>query len=1044
MYKMNKIKIMIVMLAASFCFSLPAQQGTQVTVSGTVIVASTGETLPGVNVIVRGMMTLSTTDLNGNFRITVNTGNVLMFQFVGFKTFEYVVTQTISDLKVSMEEETEQIEEVVITGVGAQRRVSLLASVSSVDVSELQTPAPSITNLLAGRISGVFTMQASGEPGKNLAEFWIRGRSTFGANDGALVLIDGMEGDINTIDPADIESFSVLKDASATAIYGSRGANGVIIVTTKRGESGKLSINARANVTLSQLRRLPNYLRAYEYSELANEARILRGEDILYNDIEMKVMKDGLDPDFYPDISWQDEIVRPLSWRQSYYVSGRGGGDIARYFVSLNTTTESAAYRVEEDNPFASNAGYNTYSMRINLDINLTKTTLLRFNSDAFISINQRPGLIGSTDYIWQSQAMITPVQYPIRYSNGQFPAIATSGDAGISPYVVINHMGNTKLQGFNSKFALTLEQNLDAITKGLKLTVLGSYDRNGNYNEQRVRIPDMYQAQQRSNRGELITVVSMRGSGQEYYNLYDSWHFRRWLLESTLTYDRAFGAHRYNALAKIYLDDTFASNQMGWDEMAGLTPAYSQIPKRSVRYTGRVGYGYRDTYMIDFNFGYTGSENFQPGRQFGFFPSIALGWIPSAYDWVKDNASWIDMLKVRASIGTVGNSNIGGRRFPYIDRVTQATTGVFGSVAKDIIHVSMVGANNLEWERAIKSNIGVDLRLLKNSVELTLDYFHDKREGIFEERRQVPDYAGLTNNAWGNTGNMITYGTDGNIAYNFEINKDMSATVRGNYVFYRNKIIHREQITPNYAYRNANDLPMNVTMGYRSLGFFKNQQDIDASPRQTFGGSIMPGDLKYMDINGDGVIDSEDQTPISYNSMNPLLNYGFGGQFNYKAFSIGILFQGVGNQYYYRNSIGYVPLAGNTTGNILEQYKDPSTRWMPRWYCEQQGIDMKYAENPNALLPRLSYGGNPNNMQTSDFWKANARYLRLREITFNYTLKNDFLRRIQISSIDLQLVGNNLHVWDKVKNFDPEQAHKNGMVYPIPSTYSFQMYINL
>ena len=1042
---MNRI-LFIIMLAATLSFSLSAQQtGASFTISGTVIEAATGETLPGVNVVIRGMMTATTTDMNGNFSISANAGNVLLFSFTGLQTFEYVVVQSVSNLRVSMEEDSESLEELVVTGVGAQRRISVLASVASVDVSEMQVPAPSVTNLMAGRVSGVFTMQASGEPGKNLAEFWIRGRSTFGANDAALVLIDGMEGDLNTIDPADIESFSVLKDASATAVYGVRGANGVILVTTKRGQSGRLAITARANVSLSQLQRLPNYLRAYDYAVLANEARVLRGENILYNDIELKVLQDGLDPDFYPDISWQDEIVKPLSWRQSYYLSGRGGGDIARYFVSLGTTLEDAAYRVEEDNPFASNAGYNTHSMRINLDMNLTKTTLLRFNSDAFVSINQRPGLVNSTDYIWQSQAAITPVQYPLRYSNGQFPGIATAGDVGISPYVVINHMGNTKMQRFNSKFSITLEQDLVDITEGLKLIVLGSYDRNGNYNEQRVRMPELFELQQRSNRGELITVRSFPGSGQEMYALSDNWHFRRWVFESTMIYDRAFGPHRFNALAKAYFDDAFTSNQYTWNEMAGLSTTYSQIPKRSARITGRVGYGFQDTYMIDFNFGYTGSENFQPGRQYGFFPSIALGWIPSSYDWFQNNASWVDLLKVRASIGTVGNSNIGGRRFPYLDRVSQTNATVYGGqFQREMIHVSMVGANNLEWEKAIKTNIGVDVRLLNNAVELTLDYFQDKREGIFQQRLQVPDYAGLTNNAWGNVGSMVTYGTDGNIAYTHRINRDMSATIRGNYVYYQNKVINREQIQQNFAYLEYNNLPMDFVLGYRSLGFFKDQQDIDASPRQTFGGSVLPGDIKYMDINGDGVVDREDRTPISNKTMDPLFNYGFGGQFNYKAFSVGILFQGVGKQVYYRNSIGYVPFAGNNIGNVLEQYSDPSTRWLPQWYVEQQGIDPRYAENPNALLPRLSYGINENNMQTSDFWKGDARYLRLREITLSYTLRNDFLRRIHISSVDLQLVGNNLYLWDKVKIFDPEQAHRNGQVYPIPTTYSFQLYINL
>jgi len=1028
-----------------------AQPGLSIT--GTVFDSTTGETLPGASVSVKGTMVGSATDINGNFSIRAQRGAWLVFSFVGYDDYEYLVTEMTDNLKVFLSESTQAIEEVVVTAIGTQRKISTLAAVATIDPKDLQVPATSVANLLGGRVAGVFSMQTSGEPGKNLAEFWIRGVGTFGANASALVLIDGIEGDINSIDPADIESFSVLKDASATAVYGVRGANGVVLITTKRGESGKLSISGRMNYTLSHLSRLPDYLRAYDYALLANEAREVRGEAPLYNDIQLKVIKNGLDPDFYPDISWQDEIVRHLSFRQSYYVNGRGGSDVARYFVSLGGSSESAAYKVEKNNPNASNAGYNTYSFRVNLDINLSKTTVLKFSSDAFMSINNRPGDIESTDYIWNSQAMLTPLIYPLRYSNGQFPSTNIPGftSAGISPYVVINHTGKTKLTGYNSKATMSLEQDLKIITEGLKINILGSYDRNGGYTETRYHQPALYLATGRSNRGELITRQSVAASTHDHYGLYarHNRQYRRYLLEATMNYDRVFDSdHRVGGLAKFYIDDEFSTVQSYDNEMSGLTLSYAQIPRRYVRVTGRIGYGFRDTYMIDFNFGYTGTENFMPGRQYGFFPSIALGWVPSSYDWVKDNMSWVNLFKIRGSYGTVGNDRIGGRRFPYLDRISQSNGSVWGSLSSvEKILVTRVGADNLVWESAKKTNVGVEARLFSDAFAFTVDLFNDLRDGIFQERVQVPGYAGLTNNPYGNVGSMVSWGTDGNASYTHKVSKDMSLTIRGNYTWSQNKILNYEKLFEEYPYKEYNGLPNGLVRGYQCLGFFSNEADIAYSPKQNWG-AVMPGDLKYKDINGDGVINADDMVPVAYphnwNSMFPRLTYGFGGQFNYKNLSLGVLFQGVGRQDYLRNNVGYIPFNGQGVGNVLSQFSDPSVRWIPRWYAEANGIDTMLAENPNALLPLLQYGQNTNNTQPSDFWRADARYLRLKEITLNYNVRGMFLKRIGIASVDLQLVGNNLYVWDKVKVFDPEQAQRQGRVYPIPSTYSLQLFINL
>jgi TonB-linked SusC/RagA family outer membrane protein len=501
---------------------------------------------------------------------------------------------------------------------------------------------------------------------------------------------------------------------------------------------------------------------------------------------------------------------------------------------------------------------------------------------------------------------------------------------------------------------------------------------------------------------------------------------------------------HRVGGLAYFHISDQQATDQYKDDENEDMSLSYAMIPRRYMRMTGRVAYGFRDTYLVDFNFGYTGTENFMPGRQFGFFPSIAIGWIPTNYDWVKENASWFSFLKFRASYGTVGNDRIGGRRFPYLNWVQTGRSYTWGSPSsRETVNILRVGADNLIWEKAKKANLGVDGRLFDNAVDFTVDFFRDTRDGIFQQRVQVPDYAGLEDNPFGNVGSMMSWGADGNASYTFQPVKDVSVTVRGNFTYSKNKVKNYEKLYETYPYKEYTGLPWDVVYGYQCVGFFRNEDDINYSARQSWN-AVMPGDLKYKDINGDGIIDEEDRVPVSYKSMFPLLMYGFGGQVSYKSLSVGILFKGTGKIDYFRNNTGYIPFNDGQLGNVLEQFSDPAARWIPGWYAEKHGIDPALAENPNAQLPRLQYGANTNNRQLSDFWKGDARYLRLQEVTINYNLKGDFLRKIGISSVDLQLVGNNLYLWDKVKVFDPEQAHRVGTVYPIPSVYSFQLYINL
>jgi len=1030
---MKRVTWILWILLSSY-FLLPAQQSTFV-MEG-IVYDDMNTPLPGVTVYLRDNIGVgTTTNIDGEFNIRASRGDMIVFTFVGYERIEYLVTQEEKDLEITFSEIAQELDEVIVTGLGSQRKISTVAAVSSVDVGELQTPTSSVANLLGGRVAGVISMQTSGEPGRNISEFWVRGIGTFGANASALVLIDGLEGNINTIDPADIESFSVLKDASATAVYGVRGANGVVLVTTKRGQSDKLSITGRANFSISRLNRVPEYLRAYDYARLANEARIVRGDAPIYSNVELDIINDGSDPDLYPDISWQDEVLRDHALTQSYYVSARGGARVARYFLSLGVTNETAAYNYDKESVYAANTGYNTYNYRANIDLELSPTTTLYFGTDGFLSIQNNPG-VASTDYIWYAQSNLNPLLLPIKYSNGQLPA-STAGASLRSPLVMINHMGRRSDQQYKGKFTLAVDQNLSMILDGLKLKMQGAYDLYSNFSEGRYIQPALFHAVGRDQQGKLITIERVKEGGISYSNGTDQ--FRKYHFESTLNYDKIFAEdHRASALIYYYLSDQKWANQS--------TNNLSAIPLRYQGVSSRFTYGFKDTYMIDFNFGYTGSENFQPGRQYGLFPSVALGWVPSNYSFVQDNLPWLSFLKFRGSYGTVGNDRISSRRFPYLTMVSRGSTSPWGSAGVESITESTIGADNLQWEKAIKGNIGIEANMLDDKIQLVFDMFNDQRDGIFMERVQIPDYAGLVTMPFGNVGKMKSYGADGNITFNHEINKEMSFTLRSNFTYSKNNVQNWEEANPKYPYQEASDYPYGTIRGYQSIGLFKDWDDVRNSPAQF--GTLMPGDIKYRDVNGDGVINSDDRVPLSYSTY-PLLMYGFGGEFRYKDFTLGVLFKGTGKTDFFHvgyggNGTGYIPFYQGINGNVLKIANDPKNRWIPTDYATANGIDPSLAENPNARFPRLTYGYNENNSQLSDFWRGDARYLRLQEVTLNYNYKSSFLQRIKIQSIDFQLVGNNLLLWDNVKIFDPEQAHRNGEVYPIPTTYTLQMYINL
>ena len=974
------------------------------------------------------------TNSEGRFDLTAKLYNTLVISFVGYESVEQLVTSD-AEMKITLKEGNE-LEEVVVVGMGTQRKVSVTGAVAVVDAAELEMPATNIVNTLGGRVPGVISIQSSGEPGRNISEFWVRGIGTFGANSGALVLIDGLEGDLSQIDPADVESFSVLKDAAATAVYGSRGANGVVLVTTKRGKEEQLKITFRSNYTISELRRLPEYVGALEYAEMANEAAVASGMSRIYDDTQMEIIRYGLDPDLYPDIDWQKEILNPISFQHTQYLSMQGGGSIARYFTSLGMSQESSAYKSLSDSKYNKGVGYDTYNFRSNIDINLTKTTQIYLGATAYMSVNKRPSMgqpysrlnTSLTDWLWDSQAKTTPLMYPLRYSSGELPASGTDSD--IPPHVLLNYTGNTVENQSRTLFNIGVKQSLDMITEGLSAQATGSWDSQTLFGESRYCMPALYLARERNQNGELMLSQQVTESSVQYNS--EAWNWRKLYFDAKINYDRAFGDHRVGGLPSYYLASTIES---------GADSSMNAIAKRYQSLSGRFTYGFRDTYFLDLNFGLNGSENFRSGEQYGFFPAVAVGWVPTQYEFLK-RVKWLDFMKIRASYGLVGNDRISNLRFPYLT-IIEESAGTTAWGGSGILTENRVGADNLMWEKAKKFDVGMDLHLFGGQFTMTIDYFRDRREGIFQQRAQIPDYVGVITMPYGNVGSMTSWGGDGNFEYFQPLGKNAHLTLRGNFTLSKNKINNWEEATQPYPYLSQTGFSNNVQRGFISLGLFKDQWDVDMSPEQF--GTVRPGDIKYKDVNGDGVITDDDRVPLFAYSGIPQLMYGFGAEVRYKNWTLNVLFKGTGNNYFLyggsdgSNFDGYIPFNQGYKGNVLELAYDQANRWTAAEYSGNLAT-----ENPNARFPRLSYGNNVNNTKPSTFWKGNARYLRLQELSLNYNLRTPGLRKaLGLQSIDFQIMCENLAVWDSVKIFDPEQASATGHAYPIPRRFSLQIYLN-
>ena len=1038
---MMKNFLFICMLLLGLSTSALAQESIVVT---GVVTDTNKEPMIGVNVSISNIPGLGAiTDLNGKYSIKMPPYHKLVFTYIGFEKVEVLVKEQRTVNVTMKEASAREIDEVVITGTGAQKKLTVTGAITNVDVDVLKAnPSGSMANALAGNVPGILAMQTSGKPG-SVSEFWIRGISTFGASNSALVLVDGFERSLDEINVEDVESFSVLKDASATAIYGSKGANGVVLITTKHGKAGKINISAKAETFYNMLTQVPDFVDGYTYASMANEAKITRNLEPLYKADELEIFRLGLDPDLYPNVNWIDELLRKGSWSTRATLSMNGGGNTARYYVSGSYLDQQGMYKVDKAlKDYNTNANFRRWNYRMNVDIDITKSTLLKVGVSGSLQKANDSG-VGS-DAIWTALMGYNAIMVPKLYSNGYVPAYGNDNGDRFNPWVQATMTGYRENWKNNIQTNVTLEQKLDFITKGLRFVGRFGYDTENNNWINRRKWPEQWKAKRfRATDGTLDydRVAEERKMFQES----GSDGLRNEFFEAELHYSRGFKHH--------HLGGTLKYNQSSKIKTVGLGDDLKQgIARRNQGLAGRFTYNWNYRYFIDFNFGYTGSENFAAGHRFGFFPAISGAWNIAEESLIKKHLKWMNMFKIRYSYGKVGNDNLGNTRFPYLydietmtkkdgDKTVDTGGYNFGDYTFDRYYGGMryssLSSPNVTWEIATKHDLGIDFSFFNDKLSGSVDYFNEKREGIYMLREYLPGIVGLESNPSANVGKVTSEGFDGHFTFRQKLGA-VGLTIRSNITYSKNEIVDRDEEN-NYWYKMQKGHRVNQARGLISLGLFKDYDDIRNSPVQDFDGyKVMPGDIKYKDVNGDGKIDGNDQVAIGATTK-PNLIYGFGIAANWKGLDVNLHFQGAGKStYFIDGSTVHMFKLGDGWGNVLSEMAN-SNRWISADISGDPAT-----ENPNAEYPRLSYGPNSNNYQQSTYWLRNGSYLRLKTVEVGYTLPTQLVNKVHFNTVRIFFVGTNLLTWSAFKLWDPEMGSTDGKRYPLSKNLSLGISVNL
>lgn len=1010
------------------------------TVKGVIYEEETGEPMPGATVSVEGSTRGVMTDLDGSFELTgVKPTDKLKFECLGKET-QVLQVGTMTNFVVKLKNAANELDEVTVVAFGKQRKESVIGSISTVDVKTLKVPSSNLTTALAGNVAGVIAYQRTGEPGQDNADFFVRGITTFGANTSPLILIDNIEltsTDLARLQPDDIESFSIMKDATATALYGARGANGVIFVTTKRGQEGPAKIFARVETSISAPTDVVELADPVTYMKSYNEAISTRdplGELMYTYDKIKQTGKPDANRLIYPANDWYDMLFKDFATSYRANVSARGGGKVATYYVSGAYTEDTGVLKVDKRNSFNNNIDDKNYTLRSNVDINVTPTTKLAVRLTGNFRDYQGPLNGGSDVYrqVMHSDPVLFPAYYPVddEHVGIQHIMFGNYEDGSyINPYANLVK-GYKNYQRSQMIAAVQLEQDLKFITKGLSFMTLFNLTRLSEFTVNRQFNPYWYRLDRYDSYTGEYHVNRINENGTDYLTYSESGKTVKNTMysETRLNYNRSFGKHDVTGLLVLTASESLTAN-------AGSLQL--SLPSRNAGLSGRFTYGYDKRYFVEYNFGYNGSERFHKSHRWGFFPSAGLAWMMSNEKWFKPLTKVVSNLKLRYSYGLVGNDNIGSssNRFYYLSEMSMNNSGLgasFGetrNVSYNGIGVVRYANEAITWEKSYKSNYALELGLFKK-LDIIAEYFTEHRTDIFMQRADIPNTMGLQAAVYGNIGQARSKGIDIQADYKQAWASGLWASARANFTYSTGKYDVYEEPTYPESYRQHAGRSIRQTWGYIAERLFIDDEDAANSPSQAaFGSQYGGGDIKYTDVNGDGVITNADMVPIGY-PTSPEIIYGFGVSLGHKGFDVSVFFQGLGRESFWidatsaystkYNKYGTAPFVNN--GQLLKAYSDS------HWSEDNRDI--------YALYPRYSAYENHNNTQVSTWWMRDGSFVRLKQMEFGYTLPQKLTNKIHIDNLRVYFQGNNLLCWSKFKLWDPELAGE-GFNYPIQRTFN-------
>jgi len=1008
--RLKALTMAIVAVVAS-SVAVIAQNNQQVI--GRVLDASK-QPLVGATVMVEGSTVGTTTNNDGTFKLdNLSAKAVLLISFAGYAT-ERVPVKGNKNLSISLTTDKAQLNEVVVVGFGNQQKKKVIGAISTLNGDAIvQSNAPSLSNSLAGRVAGIIAIQRNGEPGDDAAELLIRGRGTINGNE-PLIMVDGIQRAFDQIDPNEIATVSVLKDASATAIYGTRGANGVILVTTKRGVSSKPTFNYTNYAGLQNVINIPNYLNSYDFARLYNVAQqnddpSLTPGQLTYTADDLQKYKDQSSPFTHPDINWYKKIIQPNALQQRHSLSMSGGSEKFRYFALFGYFDQDAIYR---------STNLKKYNGRINIDADITKTTTVSLTVAGDFSKNTRPGTGGVRDDggIFSLVTYLPPNAFPIRNEDGTFASLW-----GANPIGDLTVGGKREEVPVNMQTTATVNQKLDFLTKGLSAKIIVAHDF-GYYDYKDFYTPYL----------SYNSVSGEEYGGENRPALYQGFSkYRNNTFETHLNYARTFGKSEITALA-LYTQTAYYNNNVNASRtdyaFAGLPQLFAG-PRTNIDndggaseagregYLGRLSYSFNKKYFIEGSFGYNGSQNFPPGKRFGFFPAGAVGWNIKGENFMQ-NVKAVSTLKLRASYGEVGNDNVGYRSFLYRAPVYFDDNYVFGgsnATPVQTVYSGELANPNVTWERAKKTNFGLDLGLKNDKFTGTVDVFFETRNNILAQRNQsVPGTFGASLPVE-NIASVKNHGVEFTLNYRGKSGAlNYYATL--NYTLARNQITFIDEAANIPAYQKRTGFPIGQFYGYVSEGLYQTQKQIDELPKLV-GEDPKLGQLIYKDINSDGRIDNLDVTAIG-RSATPESIYGLTLGASFKGFDISMLWQGAAGYNVTRNGEAYLEFIYGSTS--LDWIKD---NWTP--------------DNPNATYPRLSLQDYNYKQEESSYWLRTAAYMRLKNLELGYSFPEKFFKNNFISKLRIYATGTNLLTFSNEKDFDPESASGSPYYYPITNLKS-------